>query len=140
MHKKQLSEGSNLRAKKAKKERTGEKLFMTRRRPVDVSFTAMSLFLILGMFGAHCFFVGRKIRGWIIAIFFIIGSSGYFIPQDWRQAYSDSINIAYFPFVTDIFLIAAVTMWIFDIFAVVFGFFAYPIRLGDKQHDEKKTK
>ena len=137
IHKKQISESSNIRAKEIKKQKTGEKVFMTRYRPNDVMFTTMIMLLVLGMFGAHCFYVGRKIRGWIIVSFLTIGVIGALFPQDWRRAYTEFVPIDYFPFITDWFFGIAIIIWVFDIFAVVFGIFKYPVRLGDKVDDKK---
>jgi len=139
VHKKQIAESSNKSAKYIRKHKTGEQVLMTRSRPVDVRFTVMVLWLLLGLFGAHNFYVGRKIRGWIMVGCFVTTCLFFFIfptgnPLDgftgqhsWRAAF-DGWNV---PFPTDWFFIAGFIMWAYDAFAVVFGFYKYPVRLGE---------
>jgi hypothetical protein len=134
VHKKQIFDASNARAKQMQKEKTGGKIFLTRRRPDDVSFTKMAfLILPLGLFGAHWFYIGRRYRAWFMLVATIIGLSGIFIPESVRDIFMGF----YLPFPTDAFLLASILMWAYDTFAVVFGFFKYPIRLGEQ--NEKTT-
>ena len=132
IHKKQIFEASNVRAKEIIKAKTGEKIFMMRRRPDDVSFTRMIIMLIGGLFGAHCFYVGRRIRGWFFVICTIIGLMsvfivGPFVPDSVMKIFTD----VSMPFPTDFFFAASFVCWAYDFVAVVFGFFKYPVRLGE---------
>ena len=137
VHKKQIAESSNVRAKQIKKEKSGAKLFSTRRRPRDVSFTSMALFLIIGMFGAHRFLVGRKISGWIMLVCGVVGFVGIFLPENWREWFNEAVPLSP-AFPTDIFFAVAFVMWAWDCFAVVFGYFSYPIRLGEVENEKQK--
>ena len=131
--KKQIADASNVKAKEVKQKKTGEKVLMTRNKPDDVSFTKMMLWLCLGMFGAHNFYVGRKIRGFIVLSLMVVGMAFWIIlPGDglipgyvhpWRIPFSGAI------FPTDALCVVAVFIWIFDLFAVVFGFYKYPVKL-----------
>ena len=132
IHKRQIFEASNVRAKEIMKERSGAKIFMTRRKPSDVSFTRMAMLLIVGLFGAHCFYVGRKIRAWFFVICTTLGLIcviivGAFVPQSAIEVFTNKS----IPFPTDFLIVASLACWAYDIFAVVFGFFKYPIRLGE---------
>ena len=133
IHKKQIFEASNVRAKEIMKAKTGEKIFMTRHRPDDVVFMRMvMLSLVCGLFGAHCFYVGRRIRGYIILFSTIFGLISaicvqIFVPDSVMQYFRSTIIL----FPTDIFLVGAFICWAYDFFGVVFGFFKYPIRLGE---------
>ncbi|MDR0462358.1 MAG: hypothetical protein LBG88_03455 [Christensenellaceae bacterium] len=135
IHKKQIFDASNLEAKKILKDKTGQKIFKIRRRPDDVSFTRMSMLsLLAGFSGAHCFHVGRNIRGWAIVICSILGVVSIFAPMAWRAPFEtmklyDQINML---FPTDFFFVAALGMWGYDFVSIVFGFFKYPVRLGEK--------
>ena len=132
--KKQISEASNIKAKEVKQKRTGEKILMTKTKPDDVSFTRMVIWLLLGgMVGAHNFYVGRKIRGFIIlsmmvtcCLFYFIfipghNINGYIHPL--REPFSSSI------FPTDALGVIVMFIWIYDMFAVVFGFYKYPVKI-----------
>ena len=131
VHKRQIFDSSNLEAKKVMKEKSGAKIFKTRRRPEDVSFTRMSMLVFfLGLFGQHCFHVGRKIRGWFFVASTIIGFTTVFVPPAWMDYFSNIDEILLFP--TAYFIIASLVLWGYDIVAIVFGFFKYPIRLGEK--------
>jgi hypothetical protein len=121
------------------KDKTGEKIFLIRRIPNDVTFTkTVILALFLGFAGAHCFYVGRKIRGWIIAVSTIIGCIGVFAPQSWRNVFSgDLILDIPLVFPTDIFVLVFIIMWAYDFIGIVFNFFKYPVRLGEKELAKK---
>ena len=128
--KKQITEASNIRAKEVRKTKSGEKILMTKTKPDDVSFTKMIIWLLLGIFGAHNFYVGRKIRGWIMVGFMVTFIAFCIIlpinPDNmhpWRQAFSGSV------FPTDLLGAAAFFVWVYDAFGVVFGFYKYPVKI-----------
>ena len=138
IHKSQIAAASNIRAKQIMREGTGEQIFMTRRRPSDVSFTAMILLLIVGIFGTHCFHVGRKIRGNIILISTMIGFGGilvYALFPHIRGQWLSLTGTHDLPLPNELLVIVALCMWVFDIFCVILGLFKYHVRLGEK--DEK---
>ena len=147
--KKQISQASNTRAKEMRKEKKGGKIFKTKHRPEDVSFSKMIMLCgLLGMFGVHSFFVGRKIRGLITVGCFILGIVMMFVfpigktgPEGltegmhpWREA----IKPFFFPF--DVFMLIPFILWAIDTIAVIFGFYKYPIRLGESEVKEKRGK
>jgi len=135
--KEQIFTASNKRAKQIKKQRTGEKLFKTRHRPDDVMFTTMAILVIfLGLFGAHHFYVGRKLRGWIQIVFINVGF--WVFAFTWKSSIRATFDDWGMPFPTDWLAVIAVLLWIFDAFAVVFGMYRYPIRLGDAKTGEAK--
>ncbi|MCL2228728.1 MAG: hypothetical protein FWC00_02755 [Firmicutes bacterium] len=141
MTKRQIHQASNLEAKKILQSGSNEKVLTSRRRPEDVSFTGMAMRGIIGFTGLHCFFVGRKIRGWIIASFAIIGLVGALAPMSWRQPFNSVYLFEDLPvfFPTDYFLLVGAMMWWIDLFSIVFGFFKYPIRMPSKDLAEVKT-
>ncbi|MCL2586623.1 MAG: TM2 domain-containing protein [Firmicutes bacterium] len=116
------------------------KVLWTKTIPVDLNFRKFMLLLIfLGVFGAHNFYVGRKVRGWIIlcsTLLLIFSSLFFYHPNfdlgtpghPWREAFPGSVI---FPF--DMPGIIAIVVWFVDWFAaVVFSSFKYPIRIKGK--------
>jgi TM2 domain-containing membrane protein YozV len=90
--------------------------------------------LMVGFFGTHRFYVGRRISAWVMLICGTVGLvCAPFVPRAWRD-YFDGIylfgeNSLFFP--TDIMFLVAFCMWAYDAAGVVLGYFAYPIRLGE---------
>jgi hypothetical protein len=137
----QIAEASIEKAKDIKRTKSGEKIVMTKYRPDDLSLTKMCLWLILGIFGAHCFVAGRKARGityavltalWLglsLGLFYNWGnpSAPTLIAQGW-----DELVRGYVPYPPFIFGFVVFCMWVWDWFAVIFGQFKYPVRLGEK--------
>jgi len=151
--KEQIAHASNKKAKEMIREGERGKIVMIKSRPEDVSFSKMVSWLVLGLFGAHCFYVGRTTRGFImlgliaVCIIFIfilpVGHWDATMPDvngnpiggivgmhPWRQTLSQQG----WPFPTDFLGLAAFAMWSVDTFAVVFGWFKYPVRLGEKKY------
>ena len=122
------------------KEKTGGKIFKTRHRPDDVSFTRMIILCIFGgLFGAHSFYVGRKIRGLIsigCIIAGIIVMIIFPISTDSTKGHPWREDIQPFPF--DAFIVFAFVLWAVDILAIVIGRYKYPIRLGEVTDDKKE--
>jgi hypothetical protein len=132
----QIGSALNLPAREIIKKGTGEKIFMTTHRPADVSFISMFVYSLGGIFGAHCFFVGRRTRGYTILLLTILGILSYFVfPQGspLREYFAQwTFSGGYtMPVPTDFCLAVSFLMWAFDYFAIVIGIFKYPIRLGD---------
>jgi len=134
----QIHGASNKRAKEIMKNKTGELIFMSRRRPDDVTFTGMALrSFIGGLFGWHCFYCGRKIRGWIMLICGVVGLVGVACtasPKNPMRMYFES-HILFGthellpPF--DLLLIVAFCLHALDFFCIALGAFKYPVRLGE---------
>jgi len=146
--KKQISEASNKRAKEIQKEKKGGKLFKTKHRPTDVSFAKVALLcLLLGLFGAHSLYVGRKIRGFISLgctllsfILFIVfpiktGNDGKMEMHPVHTLLGEGV-----PSLVALPVAVAFVLWAFDAFAVVLGFYKYPIRLGEAENKVKNEK
>ena len=140
LNKIQIAHASNKRAKEMIKAGERGKIVMMRRRPSDVKLSSMTWRLAVGgLFGLHNFYVGRRIRGWIVLgcmIAFIIQGL-VFSPGDftnnlegihpWRAA----TNTQGMPFPLDFFGLVAFALWISDIVGVVLGWYKYPVRLGE---------
>lgn len=123
LNKIQIAYASNKRAKEMMRSGEKGKIIMMRRRPTDVKMWQMALCLIPGIFGVHNFFVGRRIRGWIM-----LGSMTVFIIAAIVILQTDNLQLA-----QPIALLStpALVMWISDAFGIVFGWYKYPVRLGE---------
>jgi TM2 domain-containing membrane protein YozV len=120
-------------------------IFLTRRRPLDVTFTSMAMISFFGgLFGAHSFYVGRRARGWFAALCAGIGLLGYLPIATliwWRKSFTDMNlidNVAMFA-PTDLLFIVAFFMWIYDFSTIACGYFKYPIRLGELVQSNQKV-
>jgi len=142
--KKQILEASNVRAKEIIKGKTGEKLIKTRHKPDDITFTMMAIMVfLLGLFGGHHFYAGRKIRGFVQLGCFLGGFvlmiifpgrlvDGGIELHPVREALSFPLG-GQMMFPLDFIFIAALVMWAVDVFAVVFGLYKYPARLAERE-------
>ena len=141
--KKQILNASNARAKEIKKQKTGGKIVFTRNRPSDVSFTRLVLCLLLGLFGVHNFYVGRKIRGWVMLGGILIVIASFFIFPASRDGELHPVNALFVDngMESPFFLLGAAVfvMWAYDMFSIVFGFYKYPVRLGEKTEKDIKN-
>ncbi|MCL2755769.1 MAG: TM2 domain-containing protein [Firmicutes bacterium] len=136
--KEQISAASHQEAKQILEGKAQGKVIMSKRRPDDLQFGRFVIILIFfGMFGAHNFYVGRKIRGWIMLCSMLLLIASFFIfnvgtaaenfqdMHPWRRTFRG----VWFPF--DAPGIIAIIVWFFDWFAVVvFHQFKYPVRLS----------
>ena len=170
VHKMQIANASNKKAKQMMKDGEEGKVIMLKRRPDDVSISRLSMWLLLGLFGAHCFYVGRKIRGFIIlglislcfisVIVFPMGQMGtvqdgepeVVIDEETGEPYTEEPDYIEemvgthpwreacydlgWPMPTDFLGLGAFVIWAVDCFAIVFGWFKYPVRLGSKERRE----
>jgi len=140
LNKIQIAYASNRRAKEMMRAGDRGKIVMMRRRPSDVKLSELAWRLSLGMFGVHSFYVGRRIRGWItLGCMLVFILSVFIFPlgdisnelsgmHPWRR----SVMIGWsMPFPFDFFGIAAIILWISDIFGILFGWYKYPVRLGE---------
>lgn len=138
--KEQIANASHLEAKKVLKKQEKGTVLWTRTVPRDLNFTKFILLLVFtGPFGGHNFYVGRKLRGWIMfasmallvfsLLFFNYADIDRGIPMHpWRASLSWG-NL--FPF--DVPGLVAIVIWFFDWFAaVIFNTFKYPVRIKGK--------
>jgi len=145
--KEQISKASWQDAKKIRKGEMDGKIIMTKRRPNDLQFGKFIIFLVFfGWMGAHNFFVGRKIRGWIMCISFwslllsnIIWSIG--TPANNFMDVNQFRNSFNFLFPFDIPGLVAIIVWFCDWFAVViFNQYKYPVHIRPKKEKESIIK
>jgi hypothetical protein len=130
-------------------QKSGEKgkIVKMRKRPSDVNFGRFAFRLLVGgLFGWHNFYVGRRIRGWLMLSFMIVFIvQGFVFPlgdinnsfegmHPWREAVMVGMLM---PFPLDFFGIAALVMWFGDIFAVLVGWYKYPVRLGEASNSRQ---
>jgi ribosomal protein L24E len=137
----QISFASNTEAKQIMKNRTGEKIVKLRRRPRDISFTALALRLWLGgWFGLHNYFLGRKWRGLIQTIFISV----FIATEVFLQTFGisaivhDVFRMNGLPVPTSLMGAIAILIWFYDIIAIVVGGYRYPVRLGENKNGDKK--
>ena len=105
------------------------KIVMMRRRPSDVTMLSIAWRLIFGLFGVHNFYTGRKVRGWIslgFMIAFLVGAIILISLDRTEDVWAQPVALLSTP---------ALVMWIADAFAIVFGWYRYPVRLGDSKRD-----
>lgn len=129
LNKIQIAYASNKKAKQMMKAGERGKIVMMRRKPTDVKMWQMAWRLIFGIFGVHNFYVGRKIRGWVMLGFmvaFIVTAIGVPLAlgieiQELGEAAQPIAFLSTPPLV----------MWIADAFGIVFGWYKYPVRLGE---------
>jgi len=142
--KRQISGASNKRAKEMMKNKEKGKIIMTRRRPDDIDMLKFSLSVCAGFVGAHNFFVGRKIRGWImmgcmiayIVFFAIFPPPSAFYPGSAGSPMREAMG-GFFP--TDFLGVFAMIVWFYDIFAIVLlRTFKYPARLAEFKDGQKE--
>jgi hypothetical protein len=93
------------------------------------------------MFGTYCFISKRWIRGTIILGFFVaffacgiifpLGNIDTGISTHWLRARFNQQDL---PFPPDILGLVAVILWIWDWFAVLFGWYKYPVIIKTEQN------
>ena len=140
VHKMQVLDASNKRAKEIIKGKTGEKVLKTKNKPHDITFTRMALLLIFGLLGTHNFYVGRRWRGMIMLSFVLITILFLFIfPMGPMSDGLEGMHHVRKMFVdrgllfpADFLFVIAFFMWGYDTLAIIFGFYKYPVRLGEE--------
>ena len=136
----QIAAASNHDAKEIMRGNKRGVVLKTKMRPDDLDFIKFTIFLLLGGFvGVHNFYVGRRIRGFIMAAMFCIGAAVFFVmyiqagfnpdylaTHPWRVPFYHMM----IPFPTDVLAVAAVFMWFMDIAgALLFRNYKYPVHL-----------
>ena len=134
--KQQIARASNVEAKKIIKSRGREKgkVLLSRHRPEDLKFAKFLLLLVfLGMFGAHNFYCGRRIRGHIMLWFMVPPSiwALFWMDHPWRLFFETSgMPFPLDAFPTDYLVVVAIIMWLVDWFSVVISNrYKYPVRI-----------
>ena len=117
------------------------KILWTKRRPDDVPVGKFLILLwVLGIFGAHNFVVGRRVRGWIMLISTTLLIVNIFVfphasatdiadtGHPWRYFFESNWFFPFFPL--DIPGTLAILVWFVDLFAIlIFNQYRYPIRI-----------
>ena len=135
--KEQIRNASNEDAKAIIRKKAKGKVLKTKVRPDDIRFGKLVIFVVLlGMFGAHCFYVGRRKRGFIALSGMIIYMLGviifpfpsYDVPiHPWRAAFENPGLI----FPLDIAGLVSIVIWFIDwANIVIFQTFKYPVRIA----------
>lgn len=110
----------------------GQNILMSKVRPAEMPYWKMVLGSVFGFFGTHCFMAKRYVRGTImllltlsfIATFFVFPPSlGEAPAHAWRNMFE--IKGMMFP--GDLLGVFALGLWVWDLFAVIFGQFKYPV-------------
>ena len=120
-----LKRASDVQAQKHLKQKEKHKVIYTSQLPLDIIKWKLILYCILGgMFGLHCFYVGRKLRGYYYLICFSIIMLIIIFQIDLIWAGYDA-----FMSVFAIFGGIMGIMWIYDIFLVSIGKFKVPVAI-----------
>jgi len=153
--KEQIANGSNKEAKRLMwgKDKGKGKVLRIKRRPDDVPVVKFLLLLVFfGMFGAHNFVVGRRVRGWIMLISTTLLIASTFIfphasagdladtAHPWRAMFERNEWFPFFPL--DIPGFIAVTVWFVDWIAIViFNQYRYPVYIAatDELEEQKSS-
>jgi len=148
-----MLKASNVEAKEILVGRKQGIVTWTKRRPNDVRTVKFLLHLmLLGIFGAHNFVIGRKRRGWIILTFMLIYIASIFIfpPRydlageagvSWRFAWRNEFASWGWIWPLDVFGLIALGVWFVDWFAiVVFQNYKYPVHIPPPVKEEEKPK
>lgn len=124
---KNILEASNQKAKDIiKNKQDPQDIVMTDILPKDVKKSKLLLLSIfLGLFGAHCFYVGRMKRGFLIPVLFLFCVTLVSLPETW-------VLHAYFG-QTFAGLLGCISWfcWWMDITKIIFNKFKVPVILGN---------
>ncbi|MCL2621487.1 MAG: hypothetical protein FWD32_00425 [Firmicutes bacterium] len=133
--KKQIATASNKEAKRIIKEKTGEKVVLSKIPPTDVDLNRLLILSLpfIGWWGCHCFSVGRNLRGALILAsmsfylicFFIL----HFVQYDPTASY-------YLNFVGAF----AFLVCMFDTFNIFLKRFKIPVKMGGLNEKPKYTE
>lgn len=120
-----LEMATNGDAKRKKLRGDRDFIIKVKKLPSDVSFLKLLLYaILLGVFGGHCYYVGRYLRGimlttnFVVMLILLIFNS--FFLTVWNGAFYDIIM----PFCGVILL-----CWIWDIFAIITRRFKVPVAI-----------
>lgn len=117
----------------------GQNILMSKVRPAELPFWKMALGGVFGFFGIHCFVAKRYIRGCVIlllSVLFLVSAilfppaNGDNPPNEIRYMFESTTYL----FPGDLLGIIALTIWVWDLFAILLRQFKYPvvINLGEE--------
>ena len=107
-------------------------VLMSHVRPAGVSYGKMVAGSVFGFLGLHCFFAKRPVRGAIMLFLTLLYFVTVFIfPPVMGEADAHPARAMFddkgLLFPCDLIAIFVLGMWIWDMFAVIFGQFKYPV-------------
>lgn len=116
----------------------GQNVLMSKVRPAELPFWKMAVGSVFGFFGVHCFVAKRYLRGALILLLSVAFIASLIIfPVGYGDAEPNEIRYMFesttYLFPGDLLGMIALGMWIWDLFAVFFRQFKYPVvvDLGD---------
>lgn len=123
-----IVKASNKEAKRALRNKEKDRVVLTSYRPEDVKKSKLILLTIfLGWAGAHCYYVGRMGRGFLMLLCLVIGFACVATPETWAiHAYVGGIVAGIFGFIN-------VFIWWTDIVSVCFDRFKIPVVLKGEE-------
>ncbi len=110
----------------------GRDVLFSKVRPASMPYWKMVLSSLFGFFGVHCFLSKRYLRGAIMLLLTV----AYFVnliifPPMVGDIETNAIRYMFesrtYLFPGDLLGIFALTLWVWDFFAVVFGQYKYPV-------------
>ena len=129
-----LALATNADAKRKIKRHDREFILRTHDLPSDVSYKKLLLLTIfLGMFGAHCFYVGRYLRGGMFVLNMVFAAICVIFNQQ-ILAVDEGRLIELFGIIIGAILLC----WIYDFIMVAIKRFKVPIAIDLKDDGEKK--
>ena len=110
----------------------GQNLLMSKVRPAEVAYGKMVFGGVFGFLGIHCFMSKRYVRGVVMLLLTLSFFITFFIfPPAYGEVPTNAIRNMFemkgMIFPCDLFGIVALGMWVWDLFAIVFGQFKYPV-------------
>jgi hypothetical protein len=105
-------------------------------RPADLPFWKIALASLFGFTGAHCFLTKRWIRGayilvCIVAMFTLFFVFPFRIDDEAEAVVAHPVRFAFdnvgLAMPQDVFGVSALCLWVWDFFAIMFGWFKYPV-------------
>ena len=107
-------------------------VLMSKVRPATVSYGKMVTGSVFGFFGLHCFFAKRYVRGTVILLLTILFFASILIfppvlGEIDAHPVREMFEVKSMLFPGDLLGIVALGMWVWDLFAILFGKFKYPV-------------
>lgn len=125
----QIRGASNKRAKEYLKSGKKDKVFMSSTMPKDINKTRLILVtLLLGLWGGHNYYVGRKVRGLYFTLSFCAFMILYGMQQIWFSSAGFDVVVRVFALIEGV----TILMWFTDFIRACCGSFSVPVVLGEK--------
>lgn len=129
----QIKGASNKKAKEALKNGEKDKVFLSSTMPSDINKTRLILItLLLGLFGGHSFYVGRKVRGLYFTITFCVFMILYGMYKLWFPGEIFYAVVRIFALIEGVMIL----MWMSDFLKACFGRMAVPVVLGERKKND----